>query len=78
MGDTFEERIAAVRDSIASAALGRERDHLLIELGVLVAAQELTDPARGLAHAIMVSQQSATCLPGRETMMSLIGSNGKA
>ena len=61
--DTFEGRIAIVRDMLRTAPLGIDRDNLLIELGVLVATQELTNPTIGLAHAIMVAQRTATCIP---------------
>ena len=61
--DTFEGRIADVRDNLRTATPGIDRDNLLIELGVLVATQELTHPTIGLAHAIMVAQRTATCIP---------------
>ena len=61
--DTFEGRIADVRHSLRTAPPGIDRDNLLIELGVLVATQELTNPTIGLAHAIMVAQRTATCIP---------------
>ena len=61
--DTFEGRIADVRAALRTATPGIDRDNLLIELGVLVATQELTNPTIGLAHAIMVAQRTATCMP---------------
>ena len=61
--DTFEGRIADVRAALRTATPGIDRDNLLIELGVLVATQELTNPTIGLAHAIMVAQRTATCIP---------------
>ena len=64
--DTFEGRIAIVRDMLRTAPPGIDRDNLLIELGALVAAEEFTNPAHWLAQAIMVSQRNATCIPDED------------
>ena len=62
--DTFETRITDIRNKIHAADPGgQQRDNLLIELGVLVAAEELTDPVHNLAKAIIESQKYSLCEP---------------
>ncbi len=61
--DTFEARITDIRDKIRTADSGQQCDNLLIELGALIAAEELTNPVHNLAKAIIESQKYSLCEP---------------